>query len=257
MTSLAIAVLVKATLVCGTALLLTRVLTRSRASIRHLLHALAFASLVVIPVAATVLPLVVVTVRVPERREAPRMTAIAVANSSIEADPQVVAPAQTEPPPAPLTMTGLIATVWVAGAAIFLVPVVAGLWQVRRLHRGALPWAAGQELLKPIASARGIGRRVEVLRHEALTGPITCGLFTPAIVFPANAESWDAAALTRSFTHELEHVARYDWLTHCLARCVCAPYWFHPKEQLGLKLESTRGTVDVLVIDRAEMTTDN
>ena len=62
MTSFAVLAIVKATLVCGAALFLSRLCRRARASIRHLLFALAFTALVVIPVAGTVLPTVAVTV---------------------------------------------------------------------------------------------------------------------------------------------------------------------------------------------------
>ena len=54
--------ILKATLVCGVAFFLARVCRRARASIRHLLFALAFAALVAIPGAGMVLPPVVVTV---------------------------------------------------------------------------------------------------------------------------------------------------------------------------------------------------
>jgi beta-lactamase regulating signal transducer with metallopeptidase domain len=148
-------------------------------------------------------------------------------------------------------MTQVIAVVWLAGVAIFLVPVGAGLWQMHRLRGWALPWMEGQELQRPIASARGVRRRVDVLRHEAVTGPITCALFTPAIVFPADAASWDAAAIRRSLTHELEHVARYDWLTLCLSRIVCAVYWFHPLVWMvwrRLRLEAERACDDAVLL---------
>ncbi len=63
MMSFAVLTIVKATLVCGLAFVLSHVCRRTRASIRHLLFALAFAALVAIPGAGPVVPTVAVTVQ--------------------------------------------------------------------------------------------------------------------------------------------------------------------------------------------------
>ena len=84
MMSFAVLVIVKATLVCGVAFFLSRVCRRTRASIRHLLFALAFAALVAIPGAGTVLPTVSVTVPA---------TAVAPASRTQDAAPAVVSSA--------------------------------------------------------------------------------------------------------------------------------------------------------------------
>ena len=57
---------------------------------------------------------------------------------------------------------------------------------------------------------------------------MTCGVVRPAIVFPLDARTWSPADVRRALTHELEHVRRRDWITFCLARTICAVYWFHP-----------------------------
>ena len=71
---------------------------------------------------------------------------------------------------------------------------------------------------------------------------MTCGVVRPTIVFPLDARTWPDADLRRALIHELEHVRRGDWVTMCLARTVCAVYWFHPlvwiaNRQLGLNAE--------------------
>jgi uncharacterized protein (TIGR03435 family) len=71
-------------------------------------------------------------------------------------------------------------------------------------------------------------KRIDVMVHEAVVGPMTCGIVRPAIVFPPDARTWREADLRRALTHELEHVRRRDWVTLCLARAICAVYWFHP-----------------------------
>ena len=91
-----------------------------------------------------------------------------------------------------------------------------------------LAFAYGQSLADLLARDAGIRRRVEVLQHEDLPGPMTCGVLHPAIVLPRESQTWDAGDLHRAIVHELEHVRRADWATQCLARMVCAAYWFHP-----------------------------
>jgi uncharacterized protein (TIGR03435 family) len=122
----------------------------------------------------------------------------------------------------------LLAIVWLAGAICCLVPVVLGLWQIRRIRRHGLSWRDAQSLTNDLARHAGIRRPIEVLVHEAIVGPMTCGVVRPAIVFPEDARAWRDADVRRALTHELEHVRRSDWVTLCLARAICAVYWFHP-----------------------------
>jgi uncharacterized protein (TIGR03435 family) len=141
-------------------------------------------------------------------------------------------------------------TGWIAGTAIFLLPVVTGLWQVRSLFRSALPWRHGQLIVERLALDPGIHRRVEVLLHEGLYGPMTCGVVHPAIVLSKDAQTWNEEDLTRAIVHELEHVRRGDWLSHCFARTVCAVYWFHPLVWIAwrqLALEAERSCDDAVL----------
>ena len=121
-----------------------------------------------------------------------------------------------------------------------------------RLCRGGM----GSRSSTRLALEAGIHRRVEVLLHEALTGPMTCGVVHPAIVLPRDAQSWEAEDLNRAIVHELEHVRRGDWVSHCLARAVCAVYWFHPLVWIAwrqLALEAERSCDDA-VLGRSEAT---
>jgi len=125
-----------------------------------------------------------------------------------------------------------------------------GLWQVRALSRTALPWRQGQSVVDKLAIDAGIHRRVEVLLHEALPGPITCGAVHPAILLPQDAQTWIEGDLNRALVHELEHVRRGDWAVHCLARAVCAAYWFHPLVWIAwqrLTLEAERSCDDAVL----------
>src|SRR6185436_19249408 len=112
----------------------------------------------------------------------------------------------------------------------------------RAVRRSGLSWTQGHALVSSLASDLGIHRAVDVQLHQAVSGPMTSGAFRPTIVLPVDAPTWPIADLSRAIAHELEHVRRADWLTQCLARMICAVYWFHPlvwiaREQLSLEAE--------------------
>ena len=76
---------------------------------------------------------------------------------------------------------------------------------------------------------------------------MTCGVVSPVIIVPADAGEWSDEDLRRALVHELEHVRRADWATQCMARVVCAVYWFHPLVWIAsrrLVLEAERACDD-------------
>ncbi len=256
MMSFAVLAIVKATLVCGVALSLSRLCRRTRASIRHLLLALAFAALVAIPSAGPVLPTVALTV--PAAATAPargtqEMTAVlsgAGANPSGSSALLSLESLETGRLKEDMTIAQVGIAMWLIGVALFLVPVVVGFWQMRRLRESASAWIEGQSRVDTLASALGVHRRVDAVLHDAVTGPMTCGVLRPAIVLPASAQEWDEASLRCALRHELEHVARWDFLTHCLSRMVCAVYWFHPLVWAAwrqMRLEAERACDDAVL----------
>lgn len=226
-----LSLLLKVTLVLGAALAGTWIARRSRAAVRHLLLASSFAMLLVLPAASVLSP--AVDLIVPRAMEAaifplefvePADVAGARASSSATSGAAAGLPEPWNWP----SMSEVTTAIWAAGALVFLLPVAFGLWQVRVLRRTALPWPTGQALTITLAQAAGVNRRVDILLHESLPGPMTSGTLSPAIFLPADAASWPRADLTRAIVHELEHVKRLDWLTQCVARVTAAAYWFHP-----------------------------
>jgi bla regulator protein BlaR1 len=253
MVSVAVLAVVKATLVCGVAFVLARLCRRTRASIRHLLFALAFAALAAIPVAGTLLPAVAVTV--PAVATAPARTTQTTPSatpSSAGEDPSRSSALSVIRASAPtaLTIAQVATGAWLIGVALFLVPVAIGFWQVRRLRRVASPWLDGQTVVQTLAPAAGVHRPIDVLLQDGVTGPMTCGVLRPAIILPASAREWDESTLKCALRHELEHVARWDFLTHCLSRIVCAACWFHPLVWAAwrrLRLEAERACDDAVL----------
>ena len=250
----AVLTLVKATLVCGAAFSLSRLFGRTRASARHMVFALAFAALVVIPFAAIMLPAVQITV--PERAKAPAQPApdmtplVRSSGGTVPSESTTLLLAEGAKAASSVTVTQLVTAIWLAGVAVFLVPVMIGFRQMRRLRKTARTWTDGQALAQAFVSTPGPRRPIEILLHDAVTGPLTCGVLKPSIILPASVLQWDAASVRCALGHEIEHVARWDFLTHCVSRIVCAAYWFHPLVWAAwrrLRLEAERACDDAVL----------
>jgi uncharacterized protein (TIGR03435 family) len=249
----AISILVKVTFMLALALAAVHAARRSRAAVRHVVLASVFGALFALPLAAIVTP----TIRVPVMMPAPAQTVVlsldefegrATPPINVGASPAATSGVTWRRPAAALT--GL----WSIGALLFVLPVIVGLWQVRSLRRTGTPWPDGLSIVQRLAGDAAVQRPLSVLLHDAVSGPMTCGAFRPAIVLPADAPRWPIEDLHRAIVHELEHVRRVDWLTHCVARVVCAAYWFHPLVWIAwhrLVLEAERACDDA-VLHRGE-----
>lgn len=239
--SMAASIVAKATIAMAVGLMGAWLARRSRAALRHVLLSAAFSVLLVLPVASMIAPAVRILVSGGTGQTA---APAARAASILLVDANAAAPVV---PGSGLSVSFLLLLGWIAGATLFLVPVAAGLLQIRSLRRSAVRWRRGQSVVESLAYA---GRRVEVLLHAGVPGPMTCGILHPVIVLPPDAETWGDEDLHRAIVHELEHVRRGDWASHCVARVVCAAYWFHPLVWIAwrrLELEAERSCDDAVL----------
>ena len=249
--SLAVSILAKVTVTTALALVGTRLARRSRAAVRHALLAAAFAVLLVLPIASLIGPSIRIAVPIAAQNEtpAPRVEVAADPRSPAPVDVLDRAPRAT-PESSRLSISAVLFAGWAVGATLLLLPVVVGVWQLRSLRRSTLPWREGQSIVESLAIDAGIHRPVEVRLHEFIPGPMTCGALHPAIVMPLEAQTWAEEATQRAIVHELEHVRRGDWISQCLARVVCAVYWFHPLVWIAwsqLALEAERACDDAVL----------
>lgn len=229
-TAAAVLLLAKITVVTLAGLAAGHAARRSRAAVRHVLLAATLGVAVALPLTSLLAPAIRITVTMPAAAAAiesftppPASGARASATASQAAPPAAPAPAG----PA-LSWRSLITMAWLIGAALCLLPLAIGFRQMRALRRCGLPDPHAQSVADAAARDIGMTRRVQVLLHESAAGPLTFGVIRPAIVLPRDAARWSGDDLRRALIHELEHVRRYDWLTQCGARVVCALYWFHP-----------------------------
>jgi uncharacterized protein (TIGR03435 family) len=250
--SLAASIVAKVTVTTALGLFAAWLARRNRAAVRHALLAAAFGVLLVLPVASVLAPPVHVAVSIAAgiRAAVPPLVETATADRpAIPVDAGVRAIPST-PRSSTLLLSDLLLAGWIVGMALCLLPVTIGLAQVRSLRRSGLPWRRGQSAVETIALDNGIHRRIEVLLHEALPGPMTCGVLHPAIVLPQDAENWSEEDLNRAIVHELEHVRRGDSVSRCIARVACAVYWFHPLVWIAwrkLALEAERACDDAVL----------
>lgn len=254
--SLVASIVVKATLILTFALIAERLARRSSAAMRHAILAASFGVLLILPVASILAPPVRIAMPVtPQEQTAPTpLPAATGVISPVVAEHEgasVVIPRSPQ-----LSLSASLLVVWLSGTGLSLWPVIMGLWQVRSLRRSGLPWRHGEAVAEGIAVEVGIRRRIEVLLHETLAGPMTSGVRRPAIVFSPDTQGWPAEDLNRAIVHELEHVRRGDRIWHCLARVVCSVYWFHPLVWIAwrqLTVDAERACDDA-VLGRSEAT---
>jgi beta-lactamase regulating signal transducer with metallopeptidase domain len=247
--SFALSVVVKATLVLLVGLCAAWLARRSRASVRHLVLALTFAALLVLPAAAVLVP----GATIPSRAAAPaKPSTTERPRAPRQALPMPAAPARTQSPSwSPPSLATSLAATWAAVAAMLSASFALSLWRLRRIRRSAAPWPRGRARLETLAAAAGIrARRVEIVLHRADEGPFTWGVARHSVVLPRDAAGWSDEVLDRTLVHELEHIRRADWLVHVAARAVCCAYWFHPLVWMAwrrLRLSGERACDDAVL----------
>jgi beta-lactamase regulating signal transducer with metallopeptidase domain len=255
-----VSLLVKATVVLALGLAAAAAARRARASVRHVWIAATLGSLALLPVVAVMAP--DLPIQVPERyaslapsSASPRVTTDERATLIPEANSGPVSRenAASRLPSWPALVRG----VWLGGAALALAALALSLVRVRRIRQHGLPRPDLMALTQSLAREARVRRTIDVLEHEIVPAPLTCGFWRPAIVLPLDAREWSDADLRRALVHEIEHVARGDWAVQVAARAICAVYWFHPLVWVawrGLCLEAERACDDAVVrsADRAD-----
>lgn len=249
-----LALIGKATLILAAGLTSSALAVRQRASVRHLILTSTFGALLVLPCLTLLVPPLSVRVAAP-----PAPVGHAFYGNNSAAGAPLSPPFPIHPPraasvtslPAVPTWGKALTAIWMTGAAFLLAMLAMEDWRLRRLRRSSLPAPAitageGADAGWPVPPSR-----VELLLHERVPAPLTCGTLRPAIVLPGDARHWSNADLRRALIHELEHVRRFDWTTQLMARTACALLWFHPLAWMAwrrLALEAERACDDAVLL---------
>ncbi len=126
---------------------------------------------------------------------------------------------------------------WMVGAFLLLVRLGMALVRVRLIVRKSWPITADAWTgpCRQFCRQLGIERPVSLYESPSGFGPMTWGLWRPAIVVPRFSESWSESCRSHVLLHELAHVKRYDSSVQALAGLVRALYWFHPLAWLAVR----------------------
>jgi TonB family protein len=171
---------------------------------------------------------------------------------SSSADPTLVA--RNSGPAGVRTVDGghWLAILWVAGAGISLLGLVAGFLRLAwiaahsaRIDRGEWPG-----LMDEVARASGLKRPVLLLQSDHPSLLVTWGIRRPKIILPSAARDWSADRMRVVLLHESAHISRGDWLTQLVAEGLRAVYWFNPLVWIAsrrLRNESERACDDAVL----------
>jgi beta-lactamase regulating signal transducer with metallopeptidase domain len=129
-----------------------------------------------------------------------------------------------------IEIEGLLALVWLAGAAVVLASIALGRIRIWWIARGSAPLDRGEipALTTALCGALGISRRVSVRLCPDRMMPMVWGTVRPVILLPAEATGWTAELKRDVLLHELAHVRRHDYLNQLVTRFACAVHWFNP-----------------------------
>lgn len=238
----------KATLLLAAAGLVAFAMRNAAASLRHFIWSCSLIGALAVPALALVLPRWQLGIVSPPGTQAgisPRLTAPnapTVADRALDLNNRVdVTPAPTDLPASALQSQPLatdaqhdwataFVVLWLGGIAVGMITLVGGLATLRRLaqHSRELTDEKWLALVNEISRDLGIDRPVRAMMSNGATMPATWGLFRPTVLFPADAENWDAERRRVVLLHELAHVRRNDYLMQLIAQFCCTVYWFHP-----------------------------
>lgn len=145
-----------------------------------------------------------------------------------------------------------LAWIWAVGAATLVARLGAGLVGARRLARAAEPVAGpGWEAAIAEATRRaGLDRPVPVRLSGRVSLPVTCGALRPVVLLPLDAEAWSRRRRALVLVHELAHVGRRDVAVQAAARLACAAFWFDPLAWVALarlRAEAERAADDAVL----------
>jgi beta-lactamase regulating signal transducer with metallopeptidase domain len=248
-----LSLLAKSAIVLAAGLTVARLLRRRRASVRHLVLAATLCAVLVLPLAAILMPAAAIPVAGRSTSGAVGVTAGAAAiavptGTDLESAAGAAGHAQESPAAAWTTM---LRALWATGTAGVLLWLAMGLRRLERTRRSSLPCLELHALADSLAGQAGFNRRIDVVTHELVLVPVACGGRRPTIMLPTDVRRWSDSDVRRALVHEIEHVRRADWLVQLAGRIACAIYWFNPLAWIALRqlcLDAERACDDAVVL---------
>ena len=258
---LAVAVVLKSSLILSLALAVTAMLRRASAATRHLVLVVGIGASLVLPLARLALPPFPLAILPAAEPTAPAPTRVAAPPAPVGAEgalepppPEAAEPAlasQRFEPQRSVAETALLGVAVVSGLlALYL---LIGIARVRLLGRRAAepdPGSSWWSLLEEIRGAVGRRGPVTLKVSDRVRVPLTLGILPPVVLLPSESADWAPEARRAVLLHELGHVRRGDWLVQIAARLVCSLYWFNPLVWIAtakLLVEAERACDDIVL----------
>lgn len=215
--------------------LLTFLLQRNSATLRHLIWASAFAVALTTPLLETFGPKLVKPPML--ATHAARLTThtgiVTISTAAINVAPL---PAEPPPPSRSIPYAALIWGIWTAGVLACAIRLLRGVTRVRAIRNSAVP--------------SEVFEGVPVTESESTAVAMTLGVLKPLIVLPMDHRNWSVLRKQTVFLHELAHVRRRDCLMQWLPHMVCALHWFNPLAWLAraqMLCEAERACDDAVI----------
>jgi len=122
-------------------------------------------------------------------------------------------------------------TVYVIGAVFFMFIILSGRLRIQRWLRESTVITDNHimEIFRSAGNKLGLARDFVIAESNAIEAPITIGTFHPVILLPLEFSThFTASDMHTVALHELAHVRRYDALTLTLVSIIRAVFFFHP-----------------------------
>lgn len=227
--------------------LLTVLLRRGSAAVRHALWSTAVISLLVFSVVGSgleqwqvaILPVELFPDEIATAQAGLPVKTLPLENGSA-VPPVIEAPNESSSAKQVISATGswhsAILIVWLIGMLLVLARLVVGTIRVQRMVCSATPLTGSwKDLSRELCHSLKLRRPVRVLRSDESVIPMTAGIWSAVVLLPNEADEWPADRRRVVLLHELVHVRRRDLLTQTLAQIACAFYWFNPLVWLAVR----------------------
>jgi len=240
--TMAIGIAFKSLLLLALVLIVIWFMRRSSAASRHLYLAAAALALLVLPLAASLLPSwdighlpYPVQSRIEGSITLPARTGAKETESlKLTQEPALKTPLQKsgdrKARTSRLAWLDWIFIIWLGGASILLLRLIGGkfygTWTARKsphiTDRGFV------KTLSEISEQFGIRRRITAVESTRIKVPFVSGFLKPKIILPSQIKNWSGKRLKAILRHELAHIKRNDILIQFFAQIACCLYWINP-----------------------------
>jgi beta-lactamase regulating signal transducer with metallopeptidase domain len=122
----------------------------------------------------------------------------------------------------------LLFALWLLGTLVMAARAIFGHVIVGRIVRGARDVSDRWSNIAALLRDADVRRDVRILISDQLDGPVTAGFLNPVIIVPLSASGWLEERREIVLTHELAHIARFDFVAQVVASIASAVFWFHP-----------------------------